>query len=53
MSWHVAFKLFLKLRDDWNGEQAKIHMEICIKQLLIPFKIQYSCLENPMDGGAW
>ena len=28
---------------------------LCLQQVLISylFYIQYSCLENPMDGGAW
>ena len=24
-----------------------------LKYRLILFSLQYSCLENPMDGGAW
>ena len=36
----------------------QVQLEIC-KMLYLPFRegngtpLQYSCLENPMDGGAW
>ena len=32
-----------------NGQKTRA----IIKQMLNGTPLQYSCLENPMDGGAW
>ena len=31
----------------------EISPEYSLEGLMLKLKLQYSCLENPMDGGAW
>ena len=47
--WLKELSNFLKFRRDvYNVLLQKGHSRVCIGTPL-----QYSCLENPMDGGAW
>ena len=35
------------------GREDPLEKEMAIHSSTLAWKIQYSCLENPMDGGAW
>ena len=38
----------------WATREAHFHVKICQNELLmVTYPLQYSCLANPMDGGAW
>ena len=47
------------LRVSWTARRSNqsILMEISpgisLERMMLKLKLQYSCLENPMDGGAW
>ena len=62
MSGDSPFLLLLLSRGSWEAEGA-VFTRICMSFLFIQIQvlfgegngkpIQYSCLENPKDGGAW
>ena len=41
------------LNGDLNGKEIQKRANICIRGEGNGTPLQYSCLENPMDGGAW
>ena len=47
-SWRLFFEASLRQVVDMNWQ----HLEIAAEKAMAPH-LQYSCLENPMDGGAW
>ena len=56
-----AFELWWRrlLRVPWTARRSKqsilkeISPGISLEGMMLKLKLQYSCLENPMDGGAW
>ena len=32
---------------------CQVHLALNFSYILNTYPLQYSCLENPMDGGAW
>ena len=60
--WRIeAFELWCwrrLLRVPWTARRSnqsirKISPGISLEGMTLKLKLQYSCLENPMDGGAW
>ena len=60
----ITWKLFSVLCGDLNGKEIQKTGHVCIAGSLCytvetiygegdGTPLQYSCLENPMDGGAW
>ena len=47
------------LRVPWTARRfnqsilREISPGISLEEMMLKLKLQYSCLENPMDGGAW
>ena len=47
------------MRVPWTARRSnqsileEISPEYTLEGLMLKLKLQYSCLENPMDGGAW
>ena len=57
-----AFKLWSwrrLLRVPWTARRSnksilkEISPGFSLERMMLKLKLQYSCLENPMDGGAW
>jgi len=50
----VSVCVFLSLRVDiCLSQYVCVSLSVCVSVCFVLTLLQYSCLENPMDGGAW
>ena len=54
--WHCLLKSyfsFIELLNQKSFGHICVGLFMCLEKAMAPHSSQYSCLENPMDGGAW
>ena len=53
MNLSTKQKRTYRLREQMYGYQGCVMGDGMVRELGMCNPLQYSCLENPMDGGAW